>query len=166
VLGTRAYPSFGRTVSTLAHDSSTLGGNSGSAVVDVSSGRVVGLHFAGEYRDANYAVPAYELARDGFVRDAGVSFGSGTAANPNPWADAWTAAESAVEARPIAGLPTTTVGAASSLASGFLATSSRDRSPAEITLSIPVDLAIRLGSAASSANGITITVDTRAGETR
>jgi len=41
---------------TFRHDCSTLGGNSGSAVIDVASGSVVGLHFAGEYGIANYAV--------------------------------------------------------------------------------------------------------------
>lgn len=38
-------------------DYSTLGGNSGSAVVSLTTGEVVGLHFAGIYREANYAVP-------------------------------------------------------------------------------------------------------------
>jgi endonuclease G, mitochondrial len=40
------------------HDASTLGGNSGSLVLDLTSGEAVGLHFAGSYRQANYAVPA------------------------------------------------------------------------------------------------------------
>ena len=48
----------------MTHDASTLGGNSGSAIIDVDSGEVVALHFAGEYLKANYAVPMYELARD------------------------------------------------------------------------------------------------------
>ena len=38
------------------HDCSTLGGNSGSPVVDIETGAVVGLHFAGEYLVNNYAV--------------------------------------------------------------------------------------------------------------
>jgi endonuclease G, mitochondrial len=42
----------------LVHDCSTLGGNSGSVVLDISTGSAVGLHFAGEYLQANYAVPA------------------------------------------------------------------------------------------------------------
>lgn len=41
----------------LQHDSSTLGGNSGSPLFDLSSGRVVGLHFGGRFKEANYAVP-------------------------------------------------------------------------------------------------------------
>ncbi|QEH38889.1 DNA/RNA non-specific endonuclease [Aquisphaera giovannonii] len=66
--------SFENTVSAITHDSSTLGGNSGSAVIDVRTGQVVGLHFAGLYLKANYAVPAYELARDPRVVDAGLNF--------------------------------------------------------------------------------------------
>ena len=38
------------------HDCSTLGGNSGSVVVDIDAGRAVGLHFGGAFRQANYAV--------------------------------------------------------------------------------------------------------------
>ncbi|MBC8112816.1 MAG: trypsin-like peptidase domain-containing protein [Candidatus Saccharimonas sp.] len=43
------------------HDCTTLGGNSGSVVVDLQ-GRAVGLHFAGLYEEANYAVRATTLA--------------------------------------------------------------------------------------------------------
>lgn len=38
------------------HDCSTLGGNSGSPVIDITTGKAVGLHFAGRYLDANAAV--------------------------------------------------------------------------------------------------------------
>ncbi len=44
------------------HDATTLGGSSGSVVVDLESGTAVGLHFAGEYLLANYAVTAPVLA--------------------------------------------------------------------------------------------------------
>jgi endonuclease G len=60
----QSVTSFGNQVNALTHDSSTLGGNSGSAVIDLKDGRVLALHFAGEYLKANYAVPTYELARD------------------------------------------------------------------------------------------------------
>lgn len=40
------------------HDCSTLGGNSGSVVLSLTSGKAVGLHFAGRFLEANYAVPA------------------------------------------------------------------------------------------------------------
>ncbi len=42
----------------LTHDASTLGGNSGSAVFDLTSQEVVGLHFGGSFRKTNYAVKA------------------------------------------------------------------------------------------------------------
>jgi endonuclease G, mitochondrial len=44
----------GRTV--LSHDCTSLGGNSGSPLVDLQTGKVVGLHFAGAYGLANSAV--------------------------------------------------------------------------------------------------------------
>ena len=68
--------SFRHMVSAVTHDSSTLGGNSGSAVVDIATGMVVALHFAGIYLKANYAVPTLELARDRRVVEAGVNFES------------------------------------------------------------------------------------------
>ncbi|KAB2920650.1 MAG: trypsin-like peptidase domain-containing protein [Dechloromonas sp.] len=42
----------------ITHDCSTLGGNSGSPVIDLSTGEAVGLHFAGSYLKENSAVPA------------------------------------------------------------------------------------------------------------
>lgn len=42
----------------LLHDCSTLGGNSGSVILDLESGNAVGLHFAGRFLEANFAVPA------------------------------------------------------------------------------------------------------------
>jgi endonuclease G len=42
----------------LLHDCSTLGGNSGSVVLDLKTGEAVGIHFAGRFLEANYAVPA------------------------------------------------------------------------------------------------------------
>jgi S1-C subfamily serine protease len=41
-----------------SHDCTTLGGNSGSPVIDISTGEAVGLHFAGSYLKENLAVPA------------------------------------------------------------------------------------------------------------
>jgi hypothetical protein len=56
------------------HDCSTLGGNSGSCVVDLKTGRVIGLHFRGSYRRANYAVALWQLADDPLLKSAGVRF--------------------------------------------------------------------------------------------
>lgn len=49
------------TLMATTHDCSTLGGNSGSPLVDIETGLVVGLHLGGEYLDANYACPAAAL---------------------------------------------------------------------------------------------------------
>lgn len=46
----------------LLHDCSTLGGNSGSVVLDLASGEALGLHFAGRFLEANFAVPAALVA--------------------------------------------------------------------------------------------------------
>lgn len=40
------------------HDCSTLGGNSGSVLIDIETGDAVGIHFAGTFLDRNYAVPS------------------------------------------------------------------------------------------------------------
>lgn len=48
--------------SSVLHDCSTLGGNSGSVVLSLSSGEAVGLHFSGRFLEANYAVPAHVIA--------------------------------------------------------------------------------------------------------
>ena len=40
------------------HDCSTLGGNSGSVVLDFKTGNAVALHYAGRYNNKNYAVKA------------------------------------------------------------------------------------------------------------
>ena len=42
----------------MTHDCTTLGGNSGSVVLNMKTGQAVGLHFAGLYLIENYAVPA------------------------------------------------------------------------------------------------------------
>ncbi len=76
------------------HDASTLGGNSGSCVVDTRSGHVVGLHFAGLYLEANYCVAASDLALDSRVIDAGVAFHGELAPERGSWTQAWTHADS------------------------------------------------------------------------
>jgi endonuclease G len=83
--------SFENTVNALTHYASTLGGNSGSAVIEVDTGEVVALHFAGEYLKANYAVPMHELARDSRVASR-LNF-EGTLPPTNDWAPAWRSVE-------------------------------------------------------------------------
>jgi endonuclease G, mitochondrial len=72
--GFRRTDSFGGAVNALAHDCTTLGGNSGSALIDVESGQVVGLHFAGTPLVSNFAVPTWELAADPRLSYVGVRF--------------------------------------------------------------------------------------------
>lgn len=71
--------SYDRTVSALTHDCSTAGGNSGSCLILVPKSpnepvQVIGLHFAGIYLLANYAVSTYDLASDNLVVDTGIEF--------------------------------------------------------------------------------------------
>jgi endonuclease G, mitochondrial len=91
--GGQSTGSFGRIVPAATHDSSTLGGNSGSAVFDLATGEVLGLHFAGLTKQLNYAVPSFALSRDARVIDAGVRFAGATAPGPNEWDSVWAAAD-------------------------------------------------------------------------
>jgi hypothetical protein len=45
----------------LFHDCSTLGGNSGSPVIDLKTGEVLGIHFAGEFEQTNWAWSAWRI---------------------------------------------------------------------------------------------------------
>lgn len=56
------------------HDCSTLGGNSGSPVFDLTDHRVLGLHFGGKYRIGNVAVPLWELVDDPLLAKAKVNW--------------------------------------------------------------------------------------------
>jgi endonuclease G, mitochondrial len=92
--------SFDNQVLALLHDASTLGGNSGSAVIDVQTGRVVALHFGGRYLEANYSVPAFELAKDGRIHDAGVDFRLPRPSRATEWEPKWQAVDGSREAAP------------------------------------------------------------------
>jgi len=59
---------------TLHHDCSTLGGNSGSCVVDLETGLVIGLHFRGRYGRFNKAIALWMLKEDPVLLRAGVHF--------------------------------------------------------------------------------------------
>lgn len=52
----------GATADVVRHDCSTLGGNSGSVLLDLATGDAVGLHFAGRFLESNFAVPASVVA--------------------------------------------------------------------------------------------------------
>ncbi|WP_141619426.1 serine protease [Myxococcus sp. AB036A] len=57
----------------LSHDCSTLGGSSGSPIVDLETHAVLGLHFGGT-RQENHAVALWQLADDPLLSRAGVRF--------------------------------------------------------------------------------------------
>ena len=59
----RAAPGFtsGMEEGATTHDCTTLGGNSGSVVIDLATGKAVGLHYAGLYQQNNFAVRASVL---------------------------------------------------------------------------------------------------------
>lgn len=56
------------------HDCSTMGGNSGSPVMDLDSHRIIGLHFGGSYQKFNNAVALWELRDDPLIQFAGLQF--------------------------------------------------------------------------------------------
>jgi hypothetical protein len=58
----------------LEHDCSTLGGNSGSCVIDLQTHKVLGLHFGGRYGVANKAVMLSGLPGDPLLHTAGIEF--------------------------------------------------------------------------------------------
>ncbi|MGG7575466.1 trypsin-like serine peptidase [Streptomyces sirii] len=58
----------------IQHDCSTLGGNSGSPVIDLTDHRVLGLHFGGRYGFGNFAVPLWQLVDDPLLGRAEINF--------------------------------------------------------------------------------------------
>ncbi len=58
----------------IVHDCSTLGGNSGSCVIDLQSGDVIGLHRRGRYLEANFAVALKDVQDDPALQKANVVF--------------------------------------------------------------------------------------------
>lgn len=137
----RSIRSFDHTVSAMTHDASTLGGNSGSAVLDVASGSIVALHFAGVYLDANFTVPSWELSRDQHVIEAGVKFRSAVTGDAGV-TDGWWGSVEAAAAPPAAS--TTTPPAGGSQGASF---SLGDGA----TWTIPLQITVRLGGEAQVA---------------
>jgi hypothetical protein len=58
----------------IAHDCSTLGGNSGSCMIDFGTHHVLGLHFSGAYLEENRAASIPRLRQDPLLRDKGLNF--------------------------------------------------------------------------------------------
>lgn len=63
-----------------SHDCTTLGGNSGSPIINLDNSEAVGLHFAGRFRQANFAVRASEIRQQlhEFNPVCGTGFGDGS----------------------------------------------------------------------------------------
>jgi endonuclease G len=62
----RVQPGFTTAVNDgqILHDCTTTGGNSGSPLLDPTSGQVVGVHYGGEFLQQNYAVPVAVLRQE------------------------------------------------------------------------------------------------------
>ncbi len=57
------------------HDATTLGGSSGSAVIDLTTHQVVGLHYSGHYGVVNNAVALWKMQDDPAFAQFGITFG-------------------------------------------------------------------------------------------
>lgn len=132
--------SFETLVNALTHDASTLGGNSGSAVIDVDSGEIVALHFAGEYLKANYAVPMFELARDDRIAPK-LNF-DGAVAPTTDFDVAWQSTEAGEAAPPRASAPPAHQAPLQSPSSMGLVTAMHD---GNATWTIPLQVSIAIG---------------------
>jgi hypothetical protein len=105
------------------HDCSTLGGNSGSALVNLATGEAVGLHFSGLFLQANFAVSGSK------VRDLLRRVNRGELPGPTH-----------IGGSPASSLPAT------QMAKGASANS------LTIHINIPVEVSIRVGDIALSGN--------------
>lgn len=132
---------FQNKVFTVTHDASTLGGNSGSAVIDVLTGEVLALHFGGRYLVANYAVPTFELARDKRVVDVGVNFANSVPASSD-WDEKWNHADVA-ESRAAKSQGNTVSGTGHHLAI--------QAANGTATWSLPINVSVSIGAPVSSA---------------
>lgn len=152
--GRQRTESFGKMVAASRHNCSTLGGNSGSALIDLLSGEVMALHFGGRYRDINYGVPAFELARDQRVVDAGVTFASPGASGGRPeWEDWWSQVGESTR-DPVSGRGTPT-SSPSPRGPSFGAAAARAWPDGSIHFVVPLHVTLRLGDAAAG-----VTIDT------
>jgi endonuclease G len=141
--------SFGKDVDATAHDCSTLGGNSGSAVFDLETGEVFALHFGGQYHEKNYGVPSFELSRDSRIVQAGVTFGGAPVGDPNSWASWWRDADAGIGQDREAQEDVTTKPQApdtGGLQSPPATISVAGRGTREVTIEVPLRITISLGA--------------------
>ncbi len=139
--------SFGKLVPAATHDVSTLGGNSGSAMFDLATGEVLGLHFGGRFHERNYAVPAAALSRDDRVIAAGVTFAGKPPGGQTEWSGWWLRADSAEG--PASGdngaAPST--GSAPPAAGPVSAGLSISAQGGSVVIDVPLRITVSLGSA-------------------
>jgi endonuclease G len=151
--GRQDTESFGKLVPAFKHNCSTLGGNSGSALIDLETGQVVALHFGGRYGVINWAVPGSELARDGRVVDAGVTFAVAAGGGTPPWADWWSQADEervvdrSSDSRDRPRRPADSGGDASQSPSAAVTT--QTMSDGSVSIVVPLHVTIRLGGPAA-----------------
>ena len=145
--------SFENEVNAVTHDASTLGGNSGSAILDVETNQVVALHFAGEYLKANYGVPMYELARDSRVTAKRLNFDN-TLTPTNDWEPSWRLTEdtevtaSSRGAQPAASAPPQSASAQTAPVSRALTPMADVSTPTgSTTWTIPIHITVSIGTA-------------------
>lgn len=141
--------SFGKIVSAATHDCSTLGGNSGSCAVYLATGEIVGLHFGGRYQERNFAVPAFELARDGRVIDTGVNFAGAPRGGVPPWWDWWTKADM-TEAADSAAAASSAQGSTGSSVAAANPPVRMTTEDGAVTVEIPLQITVRLGAPSTS----------------
>lgn len=169
--GAGTTASFQKLVNAATHDCSTLGGNSGSAVIDLDTGEVIALHFGGRYRDRNYGVPSSELARDGRVADTGVAFAGTPSANGTDWADWWRRADEAEEtaasgsdtgtASTISSTPTRT--SASTTGGGAPVTAGTPKATVNASETLYVEIPIRVSISVGAPRPATVSIGEAAG---
>ncbi|WFT94417.1 phospholipase D-like domain-containing protein [Bradyrhizobium barranii] len=118
------------------HDCTTLGGNSGSVIIDPRTGKAAGLHYAGLYKQANYAVPASVL--NDYIRR-------------ERWREPPTI-ETRTVIQPVAPKVPAVNQAAGSVVAPF--------TPGEVSFTIPLTIKVSLGQpVATSAPGATLPQD-------
>ncbi|MEP1428069.1 MAG: DNA/RNA non-specific endonuclease [Rhizobiaceae bacterium] len=134
--------SYGNRVRASCHDASTLGGNSGSVVIDFETGHVVALHFAGIAGRENYAVPTSELVRDPYVVKEGVAFAPAPRMPlSNPWKRFWRAVHGTETAGvPAAGMSAPKRGATTSTVVNVSTAVGEDG--AELKMNVPLKLTV------------------------
>jgi DNA/RNA endonuclease G (NUC1) len=149
--GRSAIRSFGKDVACSLHDSSTLGGASGSAVLDAATGEVVALHFAGIYLKSNYGVPTADLARDRRVIDAGVNFAGKAAPGAGPWDEWWAQAEANETPGIAVGAAGGTGGTGTAAASVVLQSPGGGSGGGGARWTIPIEISIEVGAPQAAA---------------